>query len=62
MRTPWIALIFGALAATFLLLALVDLQRHGSRATPARKTWFRIALVFACVSIYLLFSQGHSQP
>jgi hypothetical protein len=59
MRTPWIALFFGGLAVVFLFLALVDFRRHGSPATPARKAWFRIGLIFTAISIYLIFFQGH---
>jgi len=57
MRPPWIALIFGGLAAIFFLLALIDFNINGSPATPARKAWFRIALIFTCVSAYLFLSQ-----
>lgn len=57
MSVPLPALIFAALALLFLALAAVDFFRHGSRFTPARKAWFRIGLIFAVISIYLLFFQ-----
>jgi len=50
MTLPLPALIFGALAAVFLLLALFDFRRHGSTAPPARKTWLRIGVIFALVA------------
>ena len=55
LRLP--ALIFAALAGLFLTLAAIDFSRHGSRSNPARKTWLRIGLIFAAVTIYLLFFQ-----
>jgi hypothetical protein len=61
MRTPSPALIFVGLAVVFLLLAFIDWRRRGSPATPARKAWFRIGLIFAAISIYLIFFQGHSR-
>jgi succinate-acetate transporter protein len=54
-------LIFAALAVVFLALAVIDFTRHGSPATPARKAWFRIGLIFAAISIYLLFFQRRFQ-
>jgi len=61
MRTPLTAIIFCGLAAVFLVLALADFRRHGTPATPARKTRFRNGLIFAAVSIYLIFFQGRFQ-
>ena len=59
MSLPLPALIFAALAVLFLALAAIDFTRHGSPATPARKAWFRIGLIFAAISIYLVFFQRH---
>ena len=53
-----ILLIFPALAALFLCLALMDVRKHGSKMTPARKAWLRIGLIFAAVGAYLFFSLG----
>ena len=52
-----ILLIFPALAALFLCLAHMDVRKHGSKMTPARKTWLRIGLIFAAVSAYLFLSR-----
>ena len=52
-----ILLIFPALAALFLCLALMDVRKHGSKMTPARKAWLRIGLIFAAVSAYLFLFQ-----
>ncbi len=57
MKGLWVALIFAALAVLFFVLAAVDFGRKGSPSTPARKTWLRIGLIFAAISIYLLFVQ-----
>lgn len=57
MTVPRPALIFAALAILFLILATIDFARHGSPSTPARKAWFRIGLIFAAISIYLVFFQ-----
>jgi hypothetical protein len=53
--------IFASLAAVFLTLALMDWRRRGSPASPARKAWFRIGLIFTAISLYLIFFQGHFQ-
>jgi hypothetical protein len=53
--------IFALLAAVFLTLAFLDWKRRGSHATPARRTWFRIGLIFTGISLYLIFFQGHFQ-
>ena len=57
MNVPLPGLIFAALAVLFLVLTAIDFVRHGSRSTTTRKTWFRIGLIFAAISIYLLFFQ-----
>ena len=57
MTAPLPGVIFAALAAIFLVLAAIDFARHGSPSTPARKAWFRIGLIFAAITIYLLFFQ-----
>jgi hypothetical protein len=57
-RLPLVPLIFIALGSLFVCLALLDVRRHGSKSTPARKAWLRIGLIFAAVSIYLLFIEG----
>ena len=54
MTTLWIGVVFGGLAALFLMLALTDFVRCGFPAAPARKAWFRIGLIFAAISIYLV--------
>jgi len=58
MKTHLTVLIFSGLATVFLVLALADFTRHGPAATPARKAWLRIGLIFAAVSFYLMFFQG----
>ena len=51
-------LFFVVLAALFFVLSLLDVRKHGSKITPARKAWLRIGLIFTAVSVYLLFIQG----
>ena len=58
-KFPPIPLIFTLLALLFLFLALMDVRKHGSKTTPARKVWLRIGLIFAAVSLYLLLFQAH---
>jgi len=48
-------LIFPLVAAVFLSLASIDFLKHGAKTTPARKTWLRIGLIFAVVSLYLFY-------
>ena len=52
-----VLLIFPALAALFLCMTLLDVRKHGSKMTPARKAWLRIGLIFAAVSAYLFLFQ-----
>jgi hypothetical protein len=58
MRAVWIALVFGGLAAVFLIFALVDYTRHGPSATPARKAWLRVGVIFAAVAVLLVILQA----
>ena len=45
--------LFAALALLFAGLALRDRARHAGRPTPARRTWTRMAIIFAVVSVAL---------
>jgi undecaprenyl pyrophosphate phosphatase UppP len=57
-RLQLVPLILLALAVVFFALALLDVRKHGSKSSPARKTWLRVGLIFAFVSGYLLIFQG----
>jgi hypothetical protein len=59
LKMPPVFMIFGALSAMFLGLVLMDVRKHGSISSPARKGWLRIGLIFAAVSAYLLFEGRH---
>ena len=52
MNMQSIALIFLALAVLFAVLSFKDYTINHTR-TPAQKTWMRIAVIFAIVSIML---------
>jgi len=52
-----IGLIFVALAVVFVGIALRDYLREEGKLSIARKTWLRIAFIFAGVGIGLLFVQ-----
>jgi hypothetical protein len=52
-----VPVIFAALAVLSLALSYLDRRKHGFKATPARRTWLRIGVIFAAVSIYLFFVQ-----
>ena len=51
----YLGLFFGALAAVFLGLALRWSSKQPAAATPAR-AYLRIGLIFAAVSLVLLFT------
>lgn len=53
MGTLAVALIFAALALIFVAAAARDRMRQGGVRATARRTWLRIALVFALVSLAL---------
>lgn len=53
-----IGILFVALAAVFVAIALRDYQKAEGKLTIARKTWLRIAFVFAGVGIGLFLLQA----
>jgi hypothetical protein len=52
-----IGLIFLALAAIFLVAALRHYVRADGMGSPARRTWLRIAVIFAVVGVGLQLIQ-----
>lgn len=48
-----LGIVFVALAVIFIGLALRDYLKSEDKLTPARKTWLRIAFIFASVGIFL---------
>lgn len=48
-----LGIVFVALAAIFVGLALRDYLKSEGKLTPGRKTWLRIAFIFSCVGIFL---------
>jgi hypothetical protein len=55
--TPNLGIVFAALAAIFVALAVRDFLNAEGKLTPARRTWLRIAIIFAIVSIGLFIVQ-----
>ena len=53
-----IGMVFVALAAVFIGIALRDYLKAEGKLSIARKTWLRIAFIFAGVSIGLFFVQA----
>ncbi len=56
-HVPNLGIVFEALAAIFVALALRDFLNAEGKLTPARRTWLRIAIIFACVGIGLYLVQ-----
>jgi zinc transporter ZupT len=56
-HVPNLGIVFAALAAIFVALAVRDFLNAEGKLTPARRTWLRIAIIFACVSIGLFVVQ-----
>jgi len=54
---PNLGIVFAALAAIFVALTVRDYLNTEGKLTPSRKTWLRIAIIFACVSIGLFAVQ-----
>ena len=54
---PSLGPVFVAIAVIFLGLAVQDYLKAEGKLTPARKTWLRVALIFACVGIALFVLQ-----
>jgi hypothetical protein len=51
MTTADPALLFLALAIIFVAITVRDFLRSGGALTPARRTWLRVAVIFAAVAI-----------
>jgi NO-binding membrane sensor protein with MHYT domain len=52
-NVPGVTFLFAALALVFAVLAARDFFREEGRATPARKTWLRMTLIFSAVAVGL---------
>ncbi|MEQ1850436.1 MAG: hypothetical protein ABMA01_02475 [Chthoniobacteraceae bacterium] len=57
MNAPPAAVILLALAVVFAALSLQDYLKAEGKLTAARKTWLRVAFLFAGISIALTFWQ-----
>ena len=53
MRTPDTGFLFVTISVIFLAVTLRDYLRGEDKLTPARRTWLRIAFIFAGVGIGL---------
>jgi len=53
--TTNIGILFGVLAVFFAVLAIRDYMNQGSKFSPAQKTWMLISIIFALVSIGLIY-------
>lgn len=51
MRPSFVGPVFIAIAVIFAVAALRDYLRTEGKLTPARKTWIRMAFIFAVVGI-----------
>lgn len=58
MAPSFIAWLFAGLATVFFVLALTA----GGRSSTARRTWIRIGVIFAIVTLYLFYLHGRSGP
>jgi hypothetical protein len=56
-----VGLFFFALGVIFLGLATRDFARNRGKATPARKAWLRVGLIFAAVGIFLYIFHNYHQ-
>jgi len=56
-HVPNVGIVFAALAVIFVAMAVRDFLSVEGKLTPARKTWLKIAIIFACVSIGLFALQ-----
>ena len=50
-----IGILFGVLAVFFAVLAIRDYMNQGSKFSPAQKTWILISIIFALVSVGLVY-------
>jgi multisubunit Na+/H+ antiporter MnhB subunit len=50
-----IGLLFLALAVIFLVAVFRDYRRSEGKPSPARRTWLRVAIIFAIVGLGLQF-------
>jgi hypothetical protein len=48
-----VGIVFVAIAVIFLAVALNDYLRAEGKLSPARRTWIRVAIIFASIGILL---------
>ncbi len=53
---PPLGTVLVGLAVIFLAIAFRNFLKAEGKLTPARKTWLRIAIIFAAVAIVLFFA------
>ncbi len=53
---------FVALGAIFLGLAFRDSAKNRGTATPARKAWLRVGVIFTAVGLFLYVLHTYFQP
>jgi hypothetical protein len=58
LRRFFVPVFFALLALVFALLGWRDRDSQPGAASPARKTRFRVAAIFALVAVLLLILQG----
>ena len=58
MPTWFVPVLFAVLACVFAGLSLRDYRRRGDQPSAGRRTWTRIAVIFAIVSLVLFILDG----
>jgi hypothetical protein len=53
---PTLGTVMVALAVTFVAIAFQNYLKAEGKLTPARKTWLRVAFIFAAIAIVLFFT------
>jgi hypothetical protein len=56
MALPPLGVVLVALSVIFLAAAFYNYLKTEGKLTPARKTWLRIAFIFAAIAIALFFA------
>lgn len=58
LQSPNLGIVFAAIGVIFVAITVRDFLNAEGKLTPSRRTWLRIAIIFACVGLGLYVVQA----